>query len=312
MPTISSRLTDPPVLASGTPGVSVGSISAEPPAPSPGLTQPAPVLSSILRCPLPTLGTASTPDGLRQYYAGGTIPQYRLNPPAALSNANTGITTGPQGASGPTGPRGAPGPTIGSGVPGFIPVWTTTLQQSDSHMDDGVTTSGTITSSEPLTVSGDITAQAAGFKVSSNVVIPSTSTGYHGGAGDVKVQMSDGTGVSGHLASFDSAGGLTDGGSPPTPFVPIANIQITTGTTAIPALSCTLNTATPMTGLLTTSVIISPTPTTDTSAITGWGAVGGLSFSYYVTAGTFNWSVCNTTSASITPGGSIVWNVGAM
>ena len=159
---------------------------------------------------------------------------------------------------------------------------------------------------------GDITAQAAGFKISGNVVVPSTATGFHGGSGDVKVQMSDGTGTSGHLASFDATGGLTDGGAPPTPYTPIANIQITTGTTAIPALSCTTNTATPMTGLLTTSVIISPTPTTDTTSITGWGAVGGLSFSYYVTAGTFNWSVCNTTSSSITPGGSIVWNVGAM
>jgi hypothetical protein len=66
-----------------------------------------------------------------------------------------------------------------------------------------------------------------------------------------------------------------------------------------------------MSGVLTTSAIVPPTPTSSTTGVTGWGSSGGLGFSYYVTAGTFNWSVCNPTSASITPGGSITWNVGA-
>jgi hypothetical protein len=66
-----------------------------------------------------------------------------------------------------------------------------------------------------------------------------------------------------------------------------------------------------MTGLLTTSSIVSPTPTTSTAAVTGWGAVGGLSFTYYPTSGTFNWSVCNLTATPITPGGSVIWNIGA-
>ena len=91
----------------------------------------------------------------------------------------------------------------------------------------------------------------------------------------------------------------------------VANIQITTGTTPIAGNTCTTNTATTMTGLTTTSAIIPPTPTTSTAAVTGWGSVGGLSFTYYATAGVFNWSVCNTTATSITPGGSRVWNVGA-
>ena len=91
----------------------------------------------------------------------------------------------------------------------------------------------------------------------------------------------------------------------------IANIQISTGTTAIPANTCTTNTAATMTGLLTTSAIVPPTPTSSTTGVVGWGSSGGLGFSYYVTAGTFNWSVCNATAASITPGGSLTWNVGA-
>jgi hypothetical protein len=66
-----------------------------------------------------------------------------------------------------------------------------------------------------------------------------------------------------------------------------------------------------MTGLLTTSAIIPPTPTSDTSGITGWGSTGGLSFTYFVTANTFNYRVCNSTASPITPGGSVTWNVGA-
>ena len=135
-------------------------------------------------------------------------------------------------------------------------------------------------------------------------VIPNTATGFHGTNG-INVQFSDGTGASAHLASYASDGSLTDGGAV------IANIQITTGTTAVPANTCTTNTPTTMTGLLTTSSIIPPAPTTSTAAVTGWGAVGGLSFTYYPTANTFNWSVCNTTATSITPGGSLTWNVGA-
>jgi hypothetical protein len=142
--------------------------------------------------------------------------------------------------------------------------------------------------------------QAGDLKFSSNIVLPNILTGYHGSSG-VKVQLSDGTGTSGSVC-FASDGSTT---------TCVANIQITTGTTLIAANTCTTNTATTMTGLLTTSAIIPPTPTTSTAAVTGWGAVGGLGFTYYPTANTFNWSVCNPTAGSITPGGSVTWNVGA-
>lgn len=92
----------------------------------------------------------------------------------------------------------------------------------------------------------------------------------------------------------------------------ISNIQITTGTSLISANTCTTNTASSMTGVTTASAIIPPTPTSSTVGVTGWdGANPALSFSYYVTSNTFNWSVCNGTAAAITPGGSITWNVGA-
>lgn len=90
----------------------------------------------------------------------------------------------------------------------------------------------------------------------------------------------------------------------------IANVQITTGTTQVAANTCTANTATTMAGLASTSAIVPPTPTSSTIGVTGWGT-NGLVFKYYVTANTFNWSVCNMTSSAITPGSSITWNVGA-
>jgi hypothetical protein len=46
--------------------------------------------------------------------------------------------------------------------------------------------------------------------------LPSTLTGHHGnGAGDVKVQLSDGAGTSGYIAVYDANGGLTNGGGAP-------------------------------------------------------------------------------------------------
>jgi hypothetical protein len=90
----------------------------------------------------------------------------------------------------------------------------------------------------------------------------------------------------------------------------IGNVQITTNTTQIAANTCTSNTPTAMAGLAATSVIIPPTPTSSTIGVTGW-STNSLIFKYYVTANTFNWSVCNLTGSAITPGASITWNVGA-
>lgn len=91
---------------------------------------------------------------------------------------------------------------------------------------------------------------------------------------------------------------------------PIANIQTTVGTTAIAANTCTSGFTATMTGVLTTSVFAF-TPTTDTSGVTGWGATGGLVITAWPTANTLNYKVCNQTTASITPSGSVIFNVGA-
>ena len=61
-------------------------------------TPEAPGISPTLRCPMPILTTPS-PDNLRQYYAGGSIPQYRINTPfpitgtAIQSTSSSAVTT---------------------------------------------------------------------------------------------------------------------------------------------------------------------------------------------------------------------------
>jgi hypothetical protein len=66
--------------------------------------------------------------------------------------------------------------------------------------------------------------------ISGNIAIPAKVTGYHGtGAGDVDVQMSDGTGSAGNMAIFDAGGGLTDGGPPAGGGVGFAQIFLLMG-----------------------------------------------------------------------------------
>jgi hypothetical protein len=85
MPSISSRIVQHP-----TGPVAQRPVASVPKPPLPqGIygSQPTPIVSPILRCPMPGLTTPANPDNLRQYYAGGTIPQYRLTPPNPI-NAN--------------------------------------------------------------------------------------------------------------------------------------------------------------------------------------------------------------------------------
>lgn len=140
---------------------------------------------------------------------------------------------------------------------------------------------------------------------------------YGGGSGNLYASFS-GTnaikfpGLSATIGRYclqiDSSGYISNSGAPCASSV--SNVQFTTDTTAIAANSCSPNTATTMTGLAMTSVIIPPTPTSNTIGVAGWGT-NALVFKYYVTANTFNWSVCNTTGSAIAPGSSITWNVGA-
>ena len=91
----------------------------------------------------------------------------------------------------------------------------------------------------------------------------------------------------------------------------VADTTTTVGTTAIGANSCTSSATTvTMTGV-TTAMTFSFTPTSDTHAVTGWGGTGGLKINAWPTSNTLNYYVCNQTASSITPGGSVTFNVSA-
>ena len=79
------------------------------------------------------------------------------------------------------------------------------IYNTTSGVLDLVSAAGVQTSSG-LTVNGNLSN-------SNGVVLPSALTGSHGSSG-VKVQLSDGTGTSGNLASFNAGGSLTDSGAP--------------------------------------------------------------------------------------------------
>lgn len=90
----------------------------------------------------------------------------------------------------------------------------------------------------------------------------------------------------------------------------IANTTTTVGTTAIGANACTSTTTVTMTGTATTTTF-SFSPNADLSGTTGWGSSGGLTIDAWPTTNTLNYKVCNQTSASITPGASVTFNVSA-
>jgi hypothetical protein len=87
------------------------------------------------------------------------------------------------------------------------------------------------------------------------------------------------------------------------------NVQVTLPTSAISANSCTAPATVAMTGL-TTSSTFTTAFASNPNSVTGWGATGGLTFTAWPTANTLNWSICNQTSANITPG-TMKLNVGA-
>jgi hypothetical protein len=83
MPTIASRLrADPPPSPNFRP--ETHNAQGFQSLPKPPLPPAAPPISPTLRSPLPNL-IVMQPDSLRQYYAGGKIPQYRFSPLKPIS-----------------------------------------------------------------------------------------------------------------------------------------------------------------------------------------------------------------------------------
>lgn len=92
------------------------------------------------------------------------------------------------------------------------------------------------------------------------------------------------------------------------PIAAISDTTFSTGTTAISANTCTTASTVTMTGVTTSAVFVIG-PSSDVSAVTGWGATGGLVIEAWPTANTLNYKVCNQTGSTITPG-AVTWNAG--
>lgn len=92
-------------------------------------------------------------------------------------------------------------------------------------------------------------------------------------------------------------------------FGTVASGTSTMAMAAIAANDCATTVSTTATGTASTDVII-PTTNADVSGITGYGVLStdGLQIYYWPTTNTVNWSVCNQTGTSITPGSAIVIN----
>lgn len=95
----------------------------------------------------------------------------------------------------------------------------------------------------------------------------------------------------------------------------ISPVQVVLPTSSINANTCTSPTAVLMPGTVapaganpgTTFAVI---PESNPNAVNGWGAVGGLVMQVWATTDHLNWSICNQSGSSITPGALTV-DVGA-
>lgn len=91
----------------------------------------------------------------------------------------------------------------------------------------------------------------------------------------------------------------------------VPNVTTTVGTTTISANTCTSPVTTVSMPGLTTGMALNFTPTSDASAVTGWGANGGLAIFAWPTAGQVNYYTCNQATINITPSSNVTFNISA-
>ena len=197
---------------------------------------------------------------------------------------------------------------VSGGTAGFLPLFgTATTITGSSHVDDGITTVGTITSSEPF-VATSLTAGTAPAGLGVGAAggwgcTEATSTGYTPTA-TLDYMRCDST-----LHRFVES--LNGGSEFPSSYT-VASGATALGTSSIASGACASVVTVAATGVATTDIIDGVTPSADPTVVTGYAvsATGSLYIWAYPTSGNVNFKVCNNTSGALVPAALTVnWKV---
>lgn len=244
---------------------------------------------------------------------------FQVNGAATNNNCLVGNGTNFVSAACPTGSG-----TVSGQASGVIPLGTSaTAISNQSHMDDGNTTPGTITSSEPLNVNGAFSSTGPTGKAgmfswvgnTANQTIPANQFAWGGfsvtNATAYGLQPPNTAPSGGQVLSFPTPTSGWSQASWITPTQTIASGTAAMGTSAISSGTCATVVTVSATGVATTDAIIA-TPNADPTGVTGYAvsATGSLYIQAYPTANNVNFKVCNNTSGSLTPAAlTLNWRV---
>lgn len=184
--------------------------------------------------------------------------------------------------------------TVSGQASGVIPLATaSTTIGAQSHLDDGNTTAGTITSTEPVAVASAGSSQTA-YTYNGTGITPGSSTTAVVGTDSSGRGVLSNAGDAGYTISRVIASGTA-----------------AMGTSSISSGACSAAVTVSATGVGTTDVITFM-PNGDPTGITGYApsATGSLYIWGYPTANNVNFKVCNNTSGAITPSAlTLNWKV---
>lgn len=106
----------------------------------------------------------------------------------------------------------------GSGTTGYVPLWTASTTLSNSHLNDGVTTANTITSTEPFAVNAPSQPSQVAITYDSNAVVPGSSTTVVFGANSSgQGVMSEAGGTAARICDASNYSSVCPGSGTPYP-----------------------------------------------------------------------------------------------
>lgn len=199
--------------------------------------------------------------------------------------------------------------TSGTPTTGFISLFTGSTVIGNSHVDDGITTAGVITSTEPIVIAS--TSDPSGdFYVPSGASL-ATVAGAAGIGSPATVTTPSFVALFGAPCSglwkLSNASGIMSS----TCQTVIAPIQVTVANSTSVAAGCNSSSTSTMTGVSASTSTFQFTPASDGHTITGWSPGGGLYIYSWPTSNTVNWMVCNSSGSTVVTSADLTFNVSA-